>query len=307
MSDAPLTGMGPAAKTGDEAVVTAEQALHLLTRGRIVRGLLQDRTARVGLVIVVVMAGVVALGPVLAPYDPLAFEGRRLEGPSWSHPLGTDRLGRDLLSRLLFGARLSLGTAFFASLLIMTLGLLFGSVAGYAGGVIDAVVMRVVDTVLAFPSLILALAIAGVFAPSLLTLMFVLASVWWVGYARLIRGLVLAMRERQFVEAAKVGGARSVRILTRHILPNIVPPVIVLGTLEMGVIILAISALNFLGLGAQPPTPEWGAMLNDGRNFFFSAPHVMLFPGLAISVAVLGFNLLGDGMRDVLDPKLGRR
>lgn len=290
----------------DETLVGTSE-IQKIAGGRILSGLMHDWTARIGLVIVVVLVVLALLAPIIAPHDPLALEGVRLEGPSWAHPFGTDRLGRDLLSRMLYGARLSLGTAFLASILIMTLGVLIGSLAGYAGGLVDAVLMRVVDTILAFPSLILALVIAGIFRPSLLTLMVALASVWWVGYARLIRGLILAMRERQFVEAARVAGARRARILARHILPNILPPVIVLATLEMGVIILAISGLNFLGLGVQPPTPEWGAMLNDGRNFFFSAPHVMLFPGLAISLAVLGFNLLGDGLRDVLDPKLGRR
>ena len=274
-----------------------------LRRG-VLRGILADHTARIGLVIVLVLVALAALAPLLAPHGALELKGNRLEGPSSSHPFGTDRLGRDILSRLLHGARLSLGTAFIASALIMTLGVVIGGVAGYVGGVVDFVLSRVIDTILAFPSLILAIVIAGIFKPSLTSLMLALGSVWWVGYARIIRGLVLAMRERQFVEAARVGGAREGRILVRHILPNIIPPVIVLMTLEMGTIILAIAALNFLGLGVQPPTPEWGAMLNDGRNNFFSAPHVLLFPGVAISLAVLGFNLLGDGLRDVLDPKV---
>jgi len=273
-------------------------------RRGLLRGIMADRTARIGLVIVLVLVALAVLAPVLAPYGPLELKGDRLEGPSWSHLLGTDRLGRDLLSRLLHGARLSLGTAFFASVLIMTLGIVVGGIAGYVGGVIDFVLSRIIDTILAFPSLILAIVIAGVFEPSLTSLMLALASVWWVGYARIIRGLILAMRERPFVEAARVGGAREGRILVRHILPNIIPPVIVLMTLEMGTIILAIASLNFLGLGVQPPTPEWGALLNDGRNNFFSAPHVLLVPGMAISLAVLGFNLLGDGLRDVLDPKV---
>jgi peptide/nickel transport system permease protein len=276
----------------------------VLGRRGVMRGLLRDKTARVGLVVVVLLVIVAALAPVLAPRDPLALDGARLEGPSWTHPFGTDRLGRDLLSRMMYGARLSLGTAALASVIIMLLGVAIGGLAGYVGGILDGVLMRVVDTVLAFPSLILAIVIAGLFEPSLLTLMLALASVWWVGYARIIRGLILTVRERPYIEAARIGGARETRVFARHVLPNILPPVIVLVTLEMGTIILAISALNFLGLGAQPPTPEWGAMLNDGRNFFFSAPHVMLIPGLIISLAVLGFNLLGDGLRDVLDPKV---
>ena len=301
----PMSGR---ARSGDlftaEALTTAEHTLRRRPGQGLLRGIVADRTARLGLVIVAVLVLVAALAPLLAQHDPLALDGARLESPSWSHPFGTDRLGRDLFSRVAYGARLSLGTAFLASVLIMVLGVAVGSIAGYAGGVVDAVLMRVVDTVLAFPSLILALVIAGLFEPGLLSLMLAMATVWWVGYARLIRGLILTVRERQFVDAARLAGGSPGRVLRRHVLPNILPPVIVLATLEMGVIILATSALNFLGLGAQPPTPEWGALLNDGRNFFFSAPHVMLFPGLAISLAVLGFNLLGDGLRDVLDPKL---
>lgn len=283
----------------------AHEALtRVLSRRGMLRGLLRDKTARIGLVVVTLLVLVAALAPILAPHDPLALKGARLEGPSWEYPLGTDRLGRDLLSRMMYGARLSLGTAALASVIIMILGVAIGGLAGYVGGIVDAVLMRIVDTVLAFPSLILAIVIAGLFEPSLLTLMLALASVWWVGYARIIRGLVLTVRERPYIEAARIGGAREIRVFGRHVLPNILPPVIVLVTLEMGTIILAISALNFLGLGAQPPTPEWGAMLNEGRSFFFSAPHVMLIPGLVISLAVLGFNLLGDGLRDILDPKV---
>lgn len=304
MTDTQLT-RSPAAVELEEvaALAGAEQVLQPLARRGVFRRLMRDWTARIGFVVVVVLVLAALLGPVLAPYDPLALDGQAFERPSLSHPFGTDRLGRDLFSRILFGARLSLGTAFLASALIMIAAVFVGSVTGFLGGAVDSVLMRVVDTILAFPSLLLAIVVAGLFKPSLGSLMLALASVWWVGYARIVRGLVLAVRERQFVAAAKVAGARPSRILVRHILPNVLPPVIVLATLEMGTLILAISALNFLGLGAQPPTPEWGAMLNEGKNFFFSHPHLMLFPGVSISVAVLGFNLLGDGLRDVLDPK----
>lgn len=301
---APKTGTVLADVPGALADPAHDSLSRVIGRRGVWRSLLRDKTARIGLAVVVLLVVVAVFAPVLAPYDPLALDGDRLEGPSGKHLLGTDRLGRDLLSRMMYGARLSLGTAALASVIIMVLGVTLGGLAGYVGGVVDAVLMRIVDTVLAFPSLILAIVIAGLFEPSLLTLMLALASVWWVGYARIIRGLVLTVRERPYIEAARIGGAREVRVFARHVLPNILPPVIVLVTLEMGTIILAISALNFLGLGAQPPTPEWGAMLNDGRNFFFSAPHVMLIPGLVISLAVLGFNLLGDGLRDVLDPKV---
>lgn len=304
MTDTQLSrAPAPGDVEGAVALAGAEQVLQPLARRGVLRRLMRDWTARVGLVVVALLVMAAVFAPVLASHDPLALDGEAFEGPGWSHPFGTDRLGRDLFSRILFGARLSLGTAFVASALIMIAAVFVGSITGFVGGAVDSVLMRVVDTILAFPSLLLAIVVAGLFKPSLGSLMLALASVWWVGYARIVRGLVLAVRERQFVAAARVAGGRRSRILVRHILPNVLPPVIVLTTLEMGTLILAISALNFLGLGAQPPTPEWGAMLNEGKNFFFSSPHLMLFPGAAISVAVLGFNLLGDGLRDVLDPK----
>lgn len=271
---------------------------------RALRAILEDRTAMLGLAIVLLfMLGAVA-APLLSPHDPLAISGSRLEGPSLSHPLGTDALGRDFLSRLLHGARLSLGSAILAAVLVMTIGLLGGTLAGFYSGLFDTVLMRVVDVILAFPGLILALAIAGLFRPGILPIMLGLVSVWWVRYARIIRGLVLAVREREFIDSARSLGAGDLHIITRHVLPHVVSPLIVLITLEMGSLVLAISGLNFLGLGAQPPTPEWGAMLNEGRTYFLSAPRMVLVPGAAITLAVLGFNLVGDAIRDMLDPKL---
>jgi len=244
------------------------------------------------------------LAPVLTRFDPAtANPVQRLEGPSVVHLLGTDNLGRDVLSRLLFGSRWSLGTAGLATLLIMTIGVSVGAVAGYYGGWLDDIVVLVVDVLLAFPSLVLALAIVGTLGPGIVNVMLGLVSVWWVGYARVVRGLVMSTRQRQYVEAARSLGAPDRRIIVRHVLPNVLPPVMVLATLEMGGLILAISGLSFLGLGAQPPTPEWGAMLNDGRAFLQSAPQLMVYPGVAISLVVVGFNLLGDGLRDVLDPR----
>jgi peptide/nickel transport system permease protein len=204
----------------------------------------------------------------------------------------------------MFGARLSLGAAFLVAGLVTTLGVVVGTIAGFYRGIADALIMGVVDVILAFPALVLALAIAGLLTPGILTVALALVSVWWVSYARIIRGLVVSIREREFVAGARALGAGSAFIIRRHILPHVLAPVIVLVTLEMGSLILAISALNFLGLGAQPPTPEWGAMLNEGRAYFFSAPQLMLLPGAAITLVVLGFNLLGDGIRDALDPKL---
>jgi peptide/nickel transport system permease protein len=272
---------------------------------RLARRLLRDPTARVGLVIVALCAALAVAGPALAPDDPLAVTTDRLRRPgSAGHLLGTDGLGRDLFSRILHGARLSLGSATLAAALVSLIGLVVGTVAGYVGGLVDKVLMRLVDVVLAVPGLVLALAVAGLFDPSLLAVMLALVTVWWAGYARIVRGLVLSLREQAYVESARSVGAGEWRIVARHVLPGVVSSVVVLATLEIGQLLLVISGLSFLGLGSPPPTPEWGAMLNDGRVYFLSDPHVVLVPGIAISLAVLGFNLLGDGIRDVLDPRL---
>lgn len=265
--------------------------------------LLARRSSVIGLAIVATLAAVALLAPWLAPHDPtLVDPASGFAGASASHWLGTDNLGRDVLSRLIFGARWSLGIVLVATLLIMSAGVVVGVAAGYVGGVLDDVLMRLVDTILSVPSLLLGLAIIGSLGPGIGSLMVGLSSIWWVGYARVVRGLVLGLRERGFVDAARALGATDRRIILHHILPSILPAVAVLASLELGELVLAISGLSFLGLGAQPPTPEWGAMLNDGRNFFFTAPQLMLYPGIVISVAVLGFNLVGDGLRDALDP-----
>lgn len=271
----------------------------------LVRRLVHDRTARIGLVIVAACAILAVAGPVLAPHDPLEVTTERLRRPgAGGHVLGTDGLGRDLLSRVLHGARLSLGSAALAAALVSFIGMVVGTVAGFVGGFVDKVLMRLVDVVLAVPGLILALAVAGLFDPSLLAVMLALVTVWWAGYARIVRGLILSIREQPFVEAARSVGAGEWRVVVRHVLPGVVSTVVVLATLEIGQLLLVISGLSFLGLGSPPPTPEWGAMLNEGRVYFLSDPHVVLVPGIAISLAVLGFNLLGDGIRDVLDPRL---
>lgn len=271
---------------------------------RLMRRLARDRTAQAGLVIVVGCVALGFVGPAVAPYDPLAVTTDRLVRPGARHLLGTDGLGRDLLSRLLHGARLSLGSATLAAAMVSLIGLVVGTAAGYVGGFVDKVLMRLADVVLAVPGLVLALAVAGLFEPSLVTVMLALVTVWWAGYARIVRGLVLSIREQPFVESARAVGAGEWRVVSRHVLPGVISTVVVLATLEIGQLLLVISGLSFLGLGSLPPTPEWGAMLNDGRVYFLSDPHVVLVPGIAISVAVLGFNLLGDGIRDVLDPRL---
>jgi peptide/nickel transport system permease protein len=274
-------------------------------RPGVLRVLLSHRTGVAGLVIVAGVALIAIAAPLIAPDDPTRVDAlRRLAPPSAETLLGTDNLGRDILSRLIWGARLSLGTAGLAAVLILTIGVGLGMIAGFYGGLLDDLLMRVVDVLLAFPALILALAIAGVLGPSITSVMIGIVAVAWADYARVMRGQVLSARERQYVEAARATGVRNTRILARHLLPNVLPPILVLASLEMGGLILAISGLSFLGLGAQPPTPEWGAMLNDGRAFIAAAPQLMIYPGLAISIVVVGFNLLGDGLRDAFDPHL---
>jgi peptide/nickel transport system permease protein len=268
------------------------------------RRLRSDPAACVGMGLVGLSLLLAVLGPRLAPHDPLEVTVDRLQGPSMNHLLGTDGLGRDMLSRLLHGARLSLGSAVLASVLVTAIGTVIGTVSGFVGGLVDKLCMRLVDVVLTIPGLILALAVTGLFEPSLLAVMLGLVTIVWAGYARIVRSLVLAIKERPFVEAARAAGSGPGRLVTRHVLPNMISPVIVLATVEIGQLLLAISTLTFLGLGAPPPTPEWGAMLNDGRTYFLSDPHVVVIPGVAISLAVLGFNLVGDGVRDALDPHL---
>lgn len=268
------------------------------------RRLAADRLALTGLLVVAAFAIAAIAAPLIAPFDPNAVDPvHRLAGPSQDHLLGTDPLGRDLLSRLLFGARWSLGASAAAAALIVTLGLAVGTLAGYAGGWIDQLLMRVVDLLLGFPSLILALAIAGALGPGIQNVLLGLVVVWWVDYARVVRSLVLTLREREFVEAARALGSSPFHVIRRHLLPHVFPPVLILATIEMGSLILALAGLNFLGLGVQPPTSEWGAMINEGRRYLGTAPHLMLYPGLAITTVVIGFNLLGDGLRDVLDPR----
>lgn len=265
---------------------------------------LQDRLALLGLAIILTVVIVAVFAPYIAPNNPVKVDMmHRLAPPSAQYPLGTDHLGRCLLSRLIYGARISLVTAALSLMAILVISIPLGTLAGYYGGWVDNLIMRVVDILLAFPALILALVIAGMLGPGLLNVMLALSSVWWVRYARIIRGMVLSVKQNEFVLAARACGAHDRGIIIRHILPNVLSPVIVLVTLDMGKLILAISGLSFLGLGAQPPTPEWGAMLNDGRPYMQVAPQLMIYPGFCIMMVVLAFNLLGDGLRDALDPR----
>lgn len=270
---------------------------------RRLRRFLADPGSVLGLVVVVVAGLAAAFAPALPLADPTEVNlQERLLPPSAQAPLGADHLGRDLLSRLVYGARATLGFASLALVIIMGVALVVGGVSGYYGGWLDTALMGLVDLLLAFPSLILGIAVAGILGPSLMNVMIAVASVWWAGYARVIRGTVLSARQREYVDAARAIGASDLRIIVHHISRNILGPFVVLATLDMGWIILGIAGLNFLGLGAQPPTPEWGAMLNDSRPYLQTAPRLLLWPGLAIFLLVLGFNLLGDGLRDALDP-----
>lgn len=277
-------------------------------RRRPLRQFVSDRLAATGLVIVSVLVLAAIFAPILAPYDPTVIDPlRSLEGSTRDHLLGTDELGRDVLSRLLMGARWSLGIAALATLSVMFIGTLIGLVAGYLGGVVDGFVMRIVDALLALPSLVLYLAIIGTLGPGIRNVFLALIVISWASYARVVRGLVLSVRERAFVRASRSLGAGDGRLMLRHILPNVISPIVVLATLQLGGTILALAALGFFGLGAQPPTPEWGTMINQGRLFLQTNPGLMVYPGIAISLAVLGFNLMGDGLRDILDPQLARR
>jgi peptide/nickel transport system permease protein len=259
---------------------------------------------KAGLAIVAIAALAAVVGPALTPVDPAAQQlALRLAGPSAAHPFGLDELGRDILARLLAGARIS----FFVGLVVVfvsaSIGTLLGAVAGYFGGTLDEVISRVIDTLLAFPGMLLSIALVAVLGPSLANVLFAMAAVGWVTYARLVRGQVLKAREFDYVQAARALGARTPRVLWRHVVPSAIPAVVVQATLGMAGAIIGEAALSFLGLGVQPPTPSWGTMLNGGRAHILDAPHLTLFPGLAIALLVLGFNFLGDGLRDRLDPR----
>jgi peptide/nickel transport system permease protein len=263
---------------------------------------------RLGALVVVVAVVAAIVGPLLAPFDPSAQElALRLEGPSLVHWFGLDELGRDIFARVLSGARISLMVGIVVVSVSATIGTLLGAIAGYFGGRVDEGISRVIDILLAFPGLLLAIALVAVLGPSLTNVVLALCLIGWVGYARLVRGQVLRAREFEFVQAARALGAPTSRILIQHIIPTALPAVSVQATLGMGGAILAEASLSFLGLGVQPPTPSWGTMLSYGRSHLLDAPHLTIFPGIAIAVVVLGFNFLGDGLRDTFDPATTRR
>jgi peptide/nickel transport system permease protein len=263
--------------------------------------------ARVGAFIVLFAVLAALVGPMFVPYDPAAQElALRLEGPTGLHLFGLDELGRDILARVLVGGRVSLMVGAVVVSVSAAIGISLGAVAGYFGGYIDEGISRLIDILLAFPGLLLAIALVAVLGPSLQNAILALTFIGWVGYARLVRGQVLRARELEYVQAARALGAPTLRILARHIIPSALPAVTVQATLGMGAAILSEAALSFLGLGVQPPTPSWGTMLSYGKAHLLDAPHLTVFPGLAIAILVLGFNFLGDGLRDALDPAARR-
>ncbi|PON17116.1 peptide ABC transporter permease [Candidatus Entotheonella serta] len=257
-----------------------------------------------GCVLLVLLVASACFAPWLTPYDPRTQDLETgLHGPGWAHPCGQDKLGRDLCARLFYGARVSLLVGVISVIVTLTVGVAIGALAGYRSGLLDEFIMRLTDMFLAFPGILLALALMAILGPSITNVIIALCIVGWVGYARLTRGLVLVAREMEYVTAARATGARGGYILVRHILPNIAGPLVVQATFSLAGMIVAEAGLSFLGLGVQPPTPSWGAMLNEGRLFLILAPHLAVVPGGAIMLAVLGCNLLGDGLRDWLDPR----
>jgi peptide/nickel transport system permease protein len=280
-------------------------ALEIPPRARARRALLRSPLAVVGLALILIFAASAVLAPYLAPFGPIdQVLSQRLKPPSPAHWLGTDQLGRDLLSRLLFGARISLTVGLVVVGSAGIFGTLIGLIAGYVSGSVDEVLMRVTDVFFAFPPLILAMAIAGALGPGLNNAMVAIAVVTWPVYARLVRGQVLSLRQREFIEAARSIGASTPRILWRHLLPNTLAPILVQASFDMGGAVLAAAGLSFIGFGAQPPTPEWGVMISEGRKFISTQLWLSLFPGLAILFTVAAYNLIGDGLRDALDPRL---
>jgi peptide/nickel transport system permease protein len=269
------------------------------------RRLRRNPGAMIGLVILTLLVVAAIVAPLLTSYDPIKQQmANAFQAPDAQHWLGTDQFGRDILSRILYGSRISLRIGLVSVGIAASIGILLGLVAGYYGGWSDILISRFIDLLLAFPGILLALVIVSVIGPSLFNVMVAVGISATPSYARLVRGAVMAARENVYVEAARATGAKDRTIILKHILPNVLAPVIVLSTLGIAGAILSGAALSFLGLGAQPPTPEWGAVLSDGRNYLRQAWWISTFPGLAIMVTVLSVNLLGDGLRDALDPRM---
>ncbi len=270
-----------------------------------IKDLTSSTPALIAVVLLIMLALTAVVGPFLVSHDPLAMDLDALrQPPGKAHLLGTDSKGRDILSRVVYGSRISLTVGIAASALSLVIGIFFGLIAGYFGRTVDAFFSQVFDVFLAFPSLLLAIGISAVMPPGLTSAMLAITLVGWAGFARLVRGITLSLKEQTYVEASRALGASPSRILYRHILPNALPLILVAGSLRVGGFILLEAALSFLGLGVQPPTPTWGSMISLNRAYINSAPWMVIFPGLAISVTVISFNILGDFLRDKLDPRM---
>ncbi|MBW1961562.1 MAG: ABC transporter permease [Deltaproteobacteria bacterium] len=272
---------------------------------RIYHNIWNHPLAVVGLVIILILILTAVLAPVIAPFDPYHQVAEdRLKPPGTTYFFGTDDMGRDIFSRVIWGSRLSLAAAAVVIALSTNIGIFIGAISGYLGGRVDEILMRITDMFLAFPAMVLAMVIASALGPSLINAMIAISVVWWPWYARLIRGQILSIKTMEYIEAAKALGASNARILWKYTLPNCTAPLIVQATLDSGYAILTTASLSFIGVGALAPTPEWGSMISIGRSYILMQWWYPTFPGLAIFLAVAGFNLLGDGLRDILDPRL---
>lgn len=264
--------------------------------------LIQDPAMAIGLFLAVLLAGTTVLGGWLVPHDPFQINmNNRLQGSSFNHWFGTDQLGRDVFSRIIYGAKLTIGLGVFAIMIAVVIGVPIGLFSGFIGGRVDAFLMRIVDGILSFPDFILAIAIAGMLGPNLTNLIIAIVLVRWIVYARVVRGLVLAEKEKEYVLVSKVSYSSAFKTIRMHLIPQILPDIIVMAAIDVGKVILLISAFSYIGLGAKPPIPEWGAMLNEGRSYFQVVPSLMIYPGLAIMLTVLCCNLLGDGLKKYFD------
>ncbi|GHH99785.1 nickel transporter permease [Neobacillus kokaensis] len=265
----------------------------------------KNKRAMIGLYITVLFIIVAILAPWISPYDPYAYNMKALlQPPSLSHPFGTDQFGRDVLSRIIHGSRISLMIGMVGVGISILVGVSLGTIAGYFGGIIDSIIMRIMDILLAFPGFLLALAIISILGPNMLNVMIAIGIFSIPVFARIMRSSVISVKYKEFIEATKSLGGSHFFIIMKHVIPNCIAPIIVLSTMRIATAILTAAGLSFLGLGAQPPSPEWGAMLNEGREYIRSATHLSTVPGLIIMLVVLGFNMLGDGLRDALDPQM---
>lgn len=275
-----------------------------MIKSRKVNEFLKNKASVIGLIIILVLVMTAILGDLIAPYNPDKIAlNEKLKPPSWDHPMGTDQLGRDVLSRIIYGTRTTFQLSIFVVALTSAFGVFIGITAGYFRGVTEEILMRLIDVLLAFPGIILALVIIGALGPGVINTVVAISLVGWLFYARVARATTLSIREKEYIEGARAMGCSDGYICLRYVFPNCLPTIIVLMTLNLGSVILSIAALGYLGLGAQPPTPEWGTMLNEGKEYLRDCPWLSVFPGLMIMLAVLAINFIGDGLRDAIDPR----